>query len=199
MKDASPEPAQKLLLSFTSQEWSGRPAQDAVYICLGLGIVGFLVSMVLMIFIAGLRDPGAGSLFIAIFSVALTALLVWAKASSEKKFLTGINQRVNETVLELTGNPNDQLSLPDFRDFIEKERHIPLLVHGVPGLELMAVKEVQSTMSGRKQTQVRTAPKNTASKDTPVVTTTRVVIVITPPDYGTASFDRLFQAALDPD
>ncbi|HEX9228860.1 MAG TPA: hypothetical protein VF885_19840, partial [Arthrobacter sp.] len=91
-------------------------------------------------------------------------------------------------------------SLPDFRKFIEKERHIPLLVHGVPGVELMAVKEVQSTMSGRKQTtQVRTAPKNTASKDTPVVTTTRVVIVITPPDYGTASFDRLFQAALDPD
>jgi hypothetical protein len=200
MKEATPKQEQRLLLSFTSLQWSGRPAKDAIYSCLGLGVIGFFVCLVLMIFIAGLRDPGAGSLFIAVFAVGLTALAVWAKVSSEKKFLTRIHQRVNETILELTGNPNDRLSLPDFRKFIENERRIPLLVHGVPGLELRAVRHGESPAIGPKQPPPhRTAPRTSSTARTPVVTTTQVVIAITPPDYGTASFDRLLQATLDAD
>lgn len=197
MKEAMPKPEQRQLLSFTSKQWSGRPAQDAFNLWLGLGIIGFLISLVLMIFIAGLRDPGAASLFIAIFSVALTGLSIWAKASSEKKFLTGINQRVNETVLELTGNPNDQLSLPDFRKFIENERRLPLPVHGVPGLELRAIRHGEtSAIQPNQSRQSPSPPRNSSSARTPVETTTQIIVAITPPDYGTASFDRLLQATL---
>ncbi|WP_426939273.1 hypothetical protein ACQCSV_05615 [Pseudarthrobacter sp. S3] len=184
-------------MTFTSQQWSGRPGQDSVYSCLGLGIIGFFVCLILMIFIAGLRNPGTATLFIVVFAVALTIFLVMAKASSEKKFLTGVNQSVNETILELTGNPGDQLSLHDFRRFIENEQRIPLLVHGVPGLEVTAVKDGQSTATGRKQPA--RVQKNPSPRDTPEVTTTRLLITITPPEYGTASFDRLLQATLDAD
>lgn len=200
MKGALPKPEQKLLLAFTSLQWSGRPAQEAIYSCLGLGVIGFFVCLVLMIFIAGLRDLGVATLFIVVFAIGLTTLAVWSKASNEKKFLAGISKRVNDTIVELTGNPNDQLSLPDFRKFIEKERCIPLLVHGVPGLELRTVRLGDLPAIRPKQApEVRTTTKNSSSKDTPVVTTTQVIIAITPPDYGTASFDRLLQATLDAD
>lgn len=200
MKDSLPKKEQKLLLSFTSLQWSGRPAQEAIYSCLGLGVIGFFVCLVLMIFIAGLRDPGVATLFIVVFAVGLTTLAVWSKASNEKKFLAGISKRVNDTIVELTGNPNDQLSLPDFRKFIENERRISLLVHGVPGLELRAVRHGESPAIGPKQSPPhQTAPRNSSSARTPVVTTTQVVIAITPPEYGTASFDRLLQATLDAD
>src|SRR6476646_4368223 len=98
MSTSLPKPEQWLLVTFTSQQWSGRPGMDAVYLCLGLGFVGFVVCLVLMIFIVG-------------FAVALTTFIVLAESSSEKKFLIGINQSVNESILELTGNPDDQLSL----------------------------------------------------------------------------------------
>lgn len=200
MKDSLPKKEKKLLLSFTSLQWSGRPAQEAIYSCLGLGVIGFFVCLVLMIFFAGLRDPGVATLFIVVFAVGLTTLAVWSKASNEKKFLAAISKRVNDTIVEMTGNPNDQLSLPDFRKFIENERRIPLLVHGVPGLELRAVRQGESPATGPKESPPhRNPPRNSSSTRTPVVTTTQVVVAITPPDYGTASFDRLLQATLDTD
>ncbi|MDF9751584.1 hypothetical protein [Arthrobacter sp. ES3-54] len=200
MSNALPNPEQRLLVTFTSQQWTGRPGQDAVYSFLGLGIVGFVACLVLMIFIAGLRDPGAAALFIVVFAVALTTFIVLAKSSSEKKFLIGINQRVNDTILELTGNPDDQLSLRGFRRFIESEQRIPLPVHGVPGLELVVVREGESAGAGRKHpAQRRTAPPNPSSIHPPLVTTTELMITVTPPDYGTTSFDRLLNATLDTD
>jgi hypothetical protein len=130
----------------------------------------------------------------------LTTLIVVAKSSSEKKFLIGINQSVNETILELTGNPDDRLSLRSFRRFIEHEQRIPLPVHGVQGLELVVVREGESAVAGRKHAaQSRTAPPSPSSIHPPLVTTTELMIVVTPPDYGTTSFDRLLKATLDTD
>jgi hypothetical protein len=200
MSNSLPKPEQRLLVTFTSQQWSGRPGMDASYLCLGLGFVGFVVCLVLMIFFAGLRDPGAAALFIVGFAVALTTLIVVAKSSSEKKFLICINQSVNETILELTGNPDDRLSLRSFRRFIEHEQRIPLPVHGVQGLELVVVREGESAVAGRKHAaQSRTAPPSPSSIHPPLVTTTELMIAVMPPDYGTTSFDRLLKATLDTD
>jgi hypothetical protein len=70
----------------------------------------------------------------------------------------------------------------------ESGRHVPLPVNGVPGLILTVVSD---RPTGERPPIIARADDR--------VYTTRVVLTATAPDYGTASFDRLLQAALDAD
>jgi hypothetical protein len=79
------------------------------------------------------------------------------------------------------------LSAQQLRALIENGEPLPLPVNGVPGLELSVVRE-QPPVPVRNPVVKRTDN---------VVQTMRVVITVTPPDYGTTSFDHLLAAAVD--
>lgn len=183
---ANSKPERRVISSFTSQQWSGRPGQDAFAMFIGSGVIGLVLCLILMIFAPGLRSFGATTVFTALFAVGLTTLSVASKASNERAFLHGVTAEVNDTILKLTGNPNDCLSVEDFRALIESGKRLPLLVNGVAGLDLSVV---------RKRPPVAREP--VIKREENVITTTRVVITVTPPDYGITSFDRLLAAAID--
>lgn len=185
----NPQPEQRVLRAFTSEQWSGRPAQDGGNLFVGLAVVGAVLCLVLMIFVPGLRSGGAFTLFTAAFAIVFTVVLIRGKASAERKFLEDLTATVNDIIAGLTGNIAQGLSAQQFRALIENGEPLPLLVNGVPGLELSLVRD-------QPPVQVR----NPAVKRTDnVVLTTRVVITVTPPDYGTTSFDHLLAAAVETD
>lgn len=182
-----PKAEQRVLCSFTSDQWSGRPAQDGGNMFIGFAVIGAVLCLILMIFLPGLRNSGAVTLFTAIFAIVFTALSIRGKASAERKFLEGITARVNDIIAGLTGNSTHNLSAQQFRALIENGKPLPLLVNGVPGLELQAISE-QQPVPARNPVVKRVGN---------VVRTTRVVVTVTPPDYGIASFDRLLAAAAE--
>ncbi|MDQ0076816.1 hypothetical protein [Arthrobacter oryzae] len=185
MPNAQPE--RRDISSFTSDQWSGRPAQDGGNMFIGFALIGAVLCLILMIFLPGLRSFGALTLFTAVFAIVFTALSIKGKASAERKFLDGITARVNDIVVGLTGNTSHRLSSQQFRALIENGKPLPLLVNGVPGLELQAIGE-QPPVPARNPV-VKRADN--------VVRTTRVVVTVTPPDYGITSFDRLLAAAAE--
>jgi hypothetical protein len=180
-----PKAEQRVLCSFTSDQWSGRPAQGGGNIFVGFAVIGAVLCLILMIFLPGLRSPGGLTLFTAVFAIVFTALTIRGKASAERKFLEGINATVNDIVAGLTGNSTHNLSVQQFRALIENGKPLPLPVNGVPGLELQAIGE-QPPVPARNPVVKRVGN---------VVRTTRVVVTVTPPDYGITSFDRLLAAA----
>lgn len=181
----NPKPEQRVLSSFTSEQWSGHPGQDGVNMFIGFAVIGAVLCLILMIFVPGLRSAGAVVLFTAVFAVVFTALAIKGKAAVERKFLEGITATVNDIVAGLTGNSAHRLSAQQFRDLIENGKPLPLPVNGVPGLELQAISE-QPPATARNPVMKRADN---------VVRTTRVVVTVTPPDYGITSFDRLLAAA----
>lgn len=181
-------PEQRILTSFTSEQWSGKPGQDAGNMFIRFAVIGMILGLILIISIPGLRSTGAVTLFAAVFSVVFTTLAVLGKASSERKALDNLTATVNDTLLGLTGNPNDQLSAAQFRSLVETGKHLPLLVNGVPGLDLSVVRD--------QPPQLR---EPVVKRVDNVVRTTRVVITVTPPEYGIVSFDRLLSAAVEHD
>jgi hypothetical protein len=184
-----PKPERRVLRSFTSEQWSGRPAQDGVNMFIGLAVIGAVVCLVLMIFVPGLRSGGAFTLFTAVFAIVFTVLLIAGKASAERKFLKDLTETANDIIVGLTGNIADRLPAPQFRALIENGKPLRLLVNGVPGLELQAIRD-QKPVPVRNPVVKRTEN---------VIRTTRVVITVTPPDYGVTSFDRLLAAAAEAD
>jgi hypothetical protein len=181
----NPKPEKHVLSSFTSAQWSGRPEQDGVNMFIGFAVIGAVLSLILMIFVPGLRSLGAVILFTAVFAVVFTALSIRGKTSVERKFLEGLTATVNDIIVGQTGNTANRLSAQVFRALIENGKPLPLLVNGVPGLELQAIRE-----------QLPVPVRNPVVKRVDnVVRSTRVVITVTPPDYGITSFDRLLAAA----
>lgn len=184
---SNPQPEQRVLRAFTSEQWSGRPAQDGVNIFIGLAVIGAVVCLILMIFAPGLRSPVALTLFTAVFAIVFTVLLIKAKASAERKFLEDLTETVNDVIVGLTGNVADRLQAQQFRALIEHGKPLRLHVNGVPGLELQAIRDQQPV-----------PVRNPVVKRTDnVVQTTRVVITVTPPDYGITSFNHLLAAAVE--
>lgn len=184
---SNPPPEQRVLRAFTSEQWSGRPTQDGGSLFIGLAVIGAVLCLVLMIFVPGLRSGGALTLFTAAFAIVFTVLLIAGKASAERKFLGGLTEAVNETIVGLTGRVEQRLSADQFRALIENGRPVALLVNGVPGLELQAISDQQPV-------PVRNPVVKRTDK---VVRTTRVVITVTPPDYGITSFNHLLAAAAE--
>lgn len=182
---SKPKAEQRVLCSFTSDQWSGRPAQGGGNIFVGFAVIGAVLCLILMIFLPGLRSPGGLTLFTAVFAIVFTALTIRGKAAAERKFLEGMTAGVNDVIAGLTGNTTQRLSEQRFRMLIENGRPLPLLVNGVPGLELQAVSERTPVPS--RSPVVKRADN--------VVRTTRVIVTAMPPDYGITSFDRLLAAA----
>lgn len=175
----------RVISSFTSEQWSGRPAKDGGNMFVGFAVIGAVLGLILMIFVPGLRGGGALALFTAAFAVIFTVLAIRGKASAERKFLEGLTATVNDIIVGLTGNIDHQLSVDQFRALIEGGKPVPLLVNGVPGLELQATTEKSPVQA-----------RNPAVKPVPgVAQTTRIAISATPPDYGITSFDHLLAAA----
>jgi hypothetical protein len=155
----------------TLVRWSKKP--DPVIRFILLSILGLIVGLMLMMFMDFLRNFGAIALFTVMFAAILTAPLV----SDERSFMKGLTKRVNDTIVEVTGTPGDQLSVRQFRQLVKSGEHVPLLVHGVPGLNLHVERASILELSGPGRW--------------------RAVFTVIPPENGTDSFDRLLLAAVE--
>ncbi|MFF2029901.1 hypothetical protein [Arthrobacter sp. NPDC058192] len=113
-------------------------------------------------------------LFTAFFATLMTIPAV----ADRRRLMQGLTKRVNSTIAEVTNTPADQLSVKEFRNMVKTGEQLPLLVSGVPGLNLHVER---AAMSGRN------APEKWLA-----------VLTVVPPENGTASFDRLVAAAIDP-
>lgn len=138
MEKSASEP--HVIGSFTDKQWTGKLGSEVFWILFGSGVVGFLVSLIMMIFVPSLRDFGAVALFTALFAISFTAILVAARSSSEQAFLRKFTSAVNETIADLSGSAKDQLSVELSRNMIEGGGRLPISVNGVPGLEIEAVR-----------------------------------------------------------
>ena len=175
----TPRTASREVCSYTSKEWTGRPGEGAGAMFGGFSIIGFVLCLILMIFTPGLRDVGATIIFVGIFASAFTVLAIRGNNSRERAFLQRLTGTVNEVILELTADGTSQLSPDELRSLLVDGGSRPVLVNGVSGLHLKAIRAP--------------LPKQNANPKTEAVTTTRIIIAATPPDYGIRSFDRLLE------
>lgn len=182
---ATPRTEQREICSFTSKDWTGRPAEGAGSMFGGFSVIGFALCLILMVFTPSLRDVGATILFVAVFASTFTVLGILGKNSSERAFLQRLTASVNEVILELTADRTGQLSADGLRSLLVDGGSLPLLVNGVSGLHLKVIPEPAPK------------PKQYAKPNADMVTTTRIVIAATPPDYGIGSFDRLLDTAVN--
>lgn len=155
--------------------WSRTPGEHPVIKFVLFSILGVILCLILMIFLPGLRSFGA----VVLFTFFFAALLTFPALSGRRKFMRGLTKRVNDTVAEVTNTPGDQLSVKEFRRMVKSGERRPLLVGGVPGLNL----HVERIAALEKD-----APNRWLA-----------VFTVVPPENGTASFDRLVAAAIDAD
>lgn len=153
--------------------WSKKPGENPVFKFILSSILGLILCLFLMIFLPFLRSFGAMVLFIFLFAALLTVRTV----SAQRRFMRGLTKRINDTLTEVTGRPGDQLSVRQFRHMTKSGERLPLLVSGLPGLNLHVA---------RASTLERNAPEKWVA-----------VFTVVPPENGTASFDRLVAAAVD--
>ncbi|CAH0252843.1 MULTISPECIES: hypothetical protein [unclassified Arthrobacter] len=153
--------------------WSKKPGESPVTKFILSSILGLILCLFLMIFVSILRSFGALVLFTLIFAALLTVRTVTA----QRRFLRGLTKRINDTLAEVTSSPGDQLSVRQFRHMTKSGEQLPLLVSGVPGLNLHVA---------RASTLEKHAPEKWVA-----------VFTVIPPENGTASFDRLVAAAID--
>lgn len=151
--------------------WSKKPSESPVVKFVMFSVFGLILSIVLMMFFPGLRSFGAVVLFTAFFAALLTVPTVKAR----RTFMLGLTKRVNDTIAEVTNTPGDQLSVKDFQRLVKGGERLPLLVSGVPGLNLHVER-------------MRSLDNNAPEKWLAVFT-------VVPPESGTESFDRLVAAA----
>lgn len=154
----------------TLVRWQKKP--DPIIRFILLSILGLFLGLVLMMFMPFLQSFGAIALFTLMFAAILTAPAV----SDERSFMRGLTKRVNDTIVEVTGTPGDQLSVRQFRQLVKSGEHVPLLVNGVRGLNLHVEKASILELSGPGRW--------------------RAVFTVIPPENGTDSFDRLLSAAI---
>lgn len=155
----------------TLVRWSKKPGEDPFIRFIMLSVFGLVLCLISMIFLPFLRNFAAFALFMVIFPAILTVPTI----SGRRGFMRELTKTVNDTVIEVTGARSDQLSVRQFRQLVKSGEQLPLLVNGVPGLNLHVE---------RTSTLAKNAPEKWL-----------VVFTVIPPDNGTASFDRLLAAA----
>lgn len=149
--------------------WTGKPFKDAGSLFLGAGFLTFLLCLLLMIFIAPLRDIGVLVIVCTLAATVMTGNSVAVNIRRDKKCLQSMAEKVNTFILETTGDPTTRVNPGRIQALIEDNRRsVDLQINGVPGVEIKA------------------AAKPDAA--------TRFVAVLTPPDYGLGSFDVLLEA-----
>lgn len=153
--------------------WSKKPGENPLVRFVVSSVFALILCFFLMIFIHGLRTFGA----VVLFTVIVSALLTGPTISRQRAFMTGLTKRVNDTIAEVTGTPGDLLSVKEFRRMVKSGERLPLVVGGVPGLNLHV--------------------ERVASVETNAPEKWFAVFTVVPPEIGTASFDRLVAAASD--
>jgi hypothetical protein len=133
----NPAPEYHVIGSFTSDQWRGRPPIFTVFF-VSL-FIGFIASLFLLLVIPALRSLGTMFLFASTCAAIATRLLIAAQLSTEESFLRRFHEHINRTVFELTGDGRQQLSLQDLKSLMAGSQPLPLLVNGIPGLEVRAV------------------------------------------------------------
>lgn len=155
--------------------WSKTPGEDPVIKFVLFSSFGLILCLVLMNFITSLRSFGA----VVTFTICFAALLTAPTVSGRRKYMRGLTKRVNDTVAEVTNTRGDQLSVKEFQRMVKTGERRPLLVGGVPGLNLHVER-------------IPTLEEDAHNRWLAVFT-------VVPPENGTASFDRLVAAAIDAD
>jgi hypothetical protein len=156
----------------TVVRWERRPGDNPLIRFLTFSVLGLILGLILMVFMPGLTSFGAMVLFTAVFAAILTIPTI----ASQKSFMRGLTQRINDTIREVSSASIDQLSTRQLGQLAKTGQPLPLLVNGVPGLRLQ-VKRVA--------TVARDAPHKWLAE-----------ITVLPPKNGVASFDRLLAAVL---
>lgn len=163
------KPTEHYIAGFGDSQWTGLPLKDSGSMFIGSGFLTFLLCLLLMIFIVPLRDM---SVLVGVCTLIATIAMVVTISTNVKRdraTIADMAARVNAFILELTGDPNAQVTRGKIRSLIEDNRRgVPLSINGVPGVEVKVV---------RKPDQA-----------------SRIVALLTPPDYGLESFDVLMDA-----
>lgn len=155
--------------------WSRKPGEDPVIKFIVSSTFGLILCLFLMIFLPFLRSFGA----VVLFTVFFAAILSAPALTAHRQFMRGLTKRINDTIAEATSDSADQLSVRQFRRMAKTGEKLPLLVSGVPGLNLHVA---------RASTLEKNAPEKWVA-----------VFTVAPPENGTASFDRLVAAAINAD
>jgi hypothetical protein len=179
-------PTEKRVIStFTSLQWDGKRGFKARSLLAKFTAKRFLVGLAIFAVLTRLGAFGAVAM-----TLGVVALLLWILSEDKvrQKFADELIADVNETIVGLTGDANAGLSRKAFESLRSSGGRIPLPVNGVPGLALGVV-------SDRPPVERIAA----IARVDETVRTSQVTVFATPPDYGTASFDRLLQATRDAD
>jgi hypothetical protein len=152
--------------------WVRKPGDKPIIKFVTFTILAVILWLILMIFMPALRSVGPASTFTAVFAAILTIPTV----AAQRSLLRGLAKRINDTLTELTGSSDDKISTKQLRKLIKSGEQLPLLINGVPGLRLH-VKRVASAKEDGSEKLL-------------------AVISVAPVSSGTASFDRLLEAAL---
>ena len=153
--------------------WSKKPGESPASKFIRFSVFGLILGLILMTILPGLRSFGALMLFTACFATLFTVPAVQRR----RDFVRGLTKRVNDTIAEVTDTPGDRLSVKEFERMVKRGEQRPLLVNGVPGLNLHVERIV---------TPEKVDPGKWLA-----------VITVVPPESGTDSFDRLVAAAID--
>lgn len=175
----------RVLRTFTSAQWDGKRGFRARRLLAEFTAVRFLVGFAVFAVLARLGAFGAVAI-----TLGVAALLWWILSGDKvrQKFVDELIADVNESIVGLTGDATAGLSRKTFESLCSSGGRVPLPVSGVPGLELGVVSD--------RPAMERLAVVARADE---TVRTSQVTVFVTPPDYGTASFDRLLQATLKSD
>ncbi|MDF9751569.1 hypothetical protein [Arthrobacter sp. ES3-54] len=175
----------RVIRTFTSAQWDGKRGFKARSLLAKFTAKRFLVGLAVLAILTRLGAFGAVAI-----TLGVVALLLWILSEDKirQKFADELIADANETIVGLTGDATAGLSRKTFESLCSAGGRIPLPVNGVPGLELSVVSD-------------RPAVERIAAiaRVDETVRTSCVTVFATPPDYGTASFDRLLQATLDAD
>lgn len=159
--------SEHVLAKFGPGQWSGQPARDCGYLFFGAGFCTWLLCLVLMIFIEPLRNFGVMVIVCTLVATVLTVYIIAGNVKSEKIFLSGLTETINEQILEMTGDPTARITVSKFRQLIDFGYSMPLKINGMPGLDL---KVTGDRSKGRQ-----------------------VIATVSAPDYGLDSFDVLLK------
>jgi hypothetical protein len=180
----APQSRKWVIATFTPPQKNGSWLEETRNIFIGFAFVGVLLSLLLMIFIPGLRSVGASIQFSAVFAGFCTLLGIITEAFAKDNSIRSAASTANNVIAALTGTCDHALTVAELKELRYTRDTVPLPIHGVPGLGMRVMQ--QHPRNAEPQTVTAAANSKGAG---------HVVITVTPPDYGIASFDRLLADA----
>lgn len=183
-----PSSESMVIRTFTSEQWDGHGDPKPLNVFAAIGAKRFWIGFVVFVILASLGGFWLAFMVFAVIIMIIGITNTRGKLSPRQQFVNALMADVNDSVLELTDNRNARLSVKDLVALRQSGDVMPLPVNGVSGLYLGVLSDAPR--------QERIAAIARVSDR---VSTTRVVISASAPDYGTASFDRLLKAAIETD